>query len=151
MKNIYYKINVKVNKLVDDILYIEEQTLKLSPFDDVTTTELHVINAIGISGEKTMSELAKNLHITVGTLTTSINNLVKKDLARRNKDEKDRRLVYIGLTRKGKVLYRLHEKFHLSMIKEVVGVLEPEEEVTFFNLLEKLQAGLTDFERGLTK
>ncbi len=151
MRNIYYKINKTVNKLVDDILYIEEETLKLSPFDNVTTTELHVINAIGVSGEKTMSELAESLHITVGTLTTSMNNLVKKDLAKRYKIEKDRRLVYIGLTRKGKVLYRLHERFHLNMIKEVFGILEPEEEDMFFNLLEKLQVGLTDFERGLIK
>ncbi len=149
MKRAYFKINSVVNKLIDDILYIEEETLKLSPFDNVTTTELHVISAIGLTGSKTMSELAKNLHITVGTLSSSINNLVKKGLANRYKDEKDRRLVYIGLTRQGKVLYRLHEKFHLNMIEEVVSVLEPEEESNFLKILEKLQRGLADFEKGV--
>lgn len=43
-------------------------------------TEVHTIAAIGMAELKSMSELAAQLNITVGTLTVGINNLVKKDL-----------------------------------------------------------------------
>ena len=63
-----------------------------------------------------MSEIAEKLHITVGTLTVAVNNLVKKDYAERYKSEKDRRIVKIGLTRQGKEIYRIHERFHRDLV-----------------------------------
>ncbi len=149
MENIYCKINDMVNKLIDEILFIEEETLKLSPFDSVTTSELHVINAIGLFGKRTMSDIANELHLTVGTLTTSVNNLVKKGLATRFKDERDRRLVYIGLTGQGRVLFRLHDKFHNNIIKETAGHLSTEEQIAFVNTLGKIHSQLQEFEKKI--
>src|SRR3712207_8640353 len=77
---------------------------------------------------RTMSEVAGDLGITVGTLTTAINNLVKKEYVERQKDEKDRRVVKIVLTKKGKLAYRVHEKFHSDMIKATIEGLTDEEE-----------------------
>ena len=42
---------------------------------------------------KTSSEVAKELSITVGTLTVAINNLVKKGYVERLRSEDDRRVV----------------------------------------------------------
>ncbi len=39
---------------------------------------MHVINAIGIGTTKNMSSIAKELSVTVGTLTISMNSLVKR-------------------------------------------------------------------------
>lgn len=50
--------------------------------------------------EKTSSEVAKELSITVGTLTVAINNLVKKGYVERIRSEDDRRVVKLGLTKK---------------------------------------------------
>ncbi len=149
MENLYCKINEMVNKLIDEILFIEEETLKLSPFDSVTTSELHVINAIGLFGKRTMSEIAHDLHLTVGTLTTSINNLVKKGLVDRFKDERDRRLVYIGLTGQGRVLFRLHDKFHNNIIRESSSHLSIEEQIAFVKTLEKIYSQLQEFEKKI--
>ena len=63
-----------------------------------------------------MGEVAGRLHITVGTLTVAINNLVKKGYARRYKSEKDRRIVRVGLTNQGREVYYIHEKFHTDMV-----------------------------------
>jgi len=87
---------------------------------------------------KTMSEVAQNLKITVGTLTTAINKLVKKGYVERNRCEEDRRSVKINLTRKGKLAYRIHEKFHHEMIKATVEGLSQEEEDVLIRSLEKL-------------
>lgn len=50
--------------------------------------------------KKTTSEVAKELSITVGTLTTAINKLVKKGYVERIRSEDDRRVVKLGLTKK---------------------------------------------------
>ncbi len=149
MDNIYSNINSIVVKLFKDILYIEEETLKRSTFENVTLTELHVIEAIGVSKNRTMSEIANSLHVTVGTLTTSVNNLVSKDFARRYKDENDRRLVYIELTHQGRVLYKLHEKFHVTMIENIVKNLDDKEQESLLGSLEKLLGFLTEYEKKI--
>ena len=45
-----------------------------------------------------MSDIAAALHITVGSLTTSMNGLVKKGYTERERSGKDRRVVYIRKT-----------------------------------------------------
>ena len=70
--------------------------------------------------KKTTSEVAKELSITVGTLTTAINKLVKKGYVERIRSEDDRRVVKLGLTKKGKLLFRVHQHFHREMVKNIL-------------------------------
>ena len=49
-----------------------------------------------------MSSIAKELSVTVGTLTIAMNSLVKKGYVKRERGEEDRRVVYISLSDKGK-------------------------------------------------
>lgn len=134
-------INVLNELLVDifnDILTIEQNALQRGEFKDLSVTEMHTIEAIGLYDKKTMSEVAVNLKITVGTLTTAINNLVKKGYVERSRSEEDRRIVFINLTKKGKLAYRIHEKFHSEMVKETISGLSEEEEEILVTSLEKL-------------
>ena len=62
----------------NDILQIEQNALKEGAFSDLSITEIHTIEAIGMYSSRSMSEIALDLEITVGTLTIAINNLVKK-------------------------------------------------------------------------
>ena len=47
-----------------------------------------------------MTHVANILEINVSTLTTTINKLVKKGYVERLRDDKDRRIVKIGLSEK---------------------------------------------------
>ena len=87
---------------------------------------------------RTMTEVACDLSITLGTLTAAINNLVKKGYVERKKSEADRRIVNIQLTKKGKLAYRVHEKFHTDMVKATIEGLKEEEEEILVKSLEKL-------------
>lgn len=134
-------VNVLNELLVDifnDILTIEQRALNSGKFSDLSVTEIHTIEAIGMYIPRTMSEVAQSLKITVGTLTVAINNLAKKEYVERKRSEEDRRIVYIQLTRKGKVAYRIHEKFHSDMVKSTIEDLTEEEEKILINSLEKL-------------
>lgn len=140
-------LNVLNELLVDlfnDILYIEQSALKEGSFNDLSVTEVHTIEAIGMYEEKSMSEVAASLGITVGTLTIAIGNLVKKEYVERRRSEEDRRVVKIALTRRGKLAYRIHDKFHSDMIKETISGINEEEEAVLVKALEKLNAFFKD-------
>ena len=71
----------------------------------------------------------------------AINNLVKKGYVERNRTDIDRRVVNIGLTKRGKLAYRIHEKFHSDMIKATIKGLTDEQN----GILVKSLAQLNDF------
>ena len=131
-------LNELLVQLFNDILQIEENTLKNGPLSDLSVTELHTIEAIGMYRERTMSEVAQDLKITVGTLTTAINKLIKKGYVERKRIEEDRRVVLIHCTKKGKLAFRLHQKFHNDMIIETIDGLSSDEEQVLLNSLERL-------------
>ena len=131
-------LNELLVQLFNDILQIEEKSLKNGPLSDLSVTELHTIEAIGMYKERTMTEVAQDLKITVGTLTTAINKLIKKGYVDRKRIEEDRRVVLIHLTKKGKLAYRIHEKFHNDMINETLSGLREDEEEILISSLERL-------------
>ncbi len=87
-----------------------------------------------------MSVIAKKLGITAGSLTTSMNSLVKKRYVVRRRSEQDRRVVYISLTEKGRKAYRHHEEFHRQMTNAVIESLEEEEIPVLLKTLDSLSA-----------
>ena len=136
------KINNILNELLvdtfNDIVTIEQKALQSGIFKDLSVTEIHTIDAIGMYGSRTMSEVSADLDITMGTLTTAINHLVRKEYVERKRSELDRRIVKIKLTKKGKLAYRIHEKFHSDMINATIESLTEEEERVLVKSLEKL-------------
>ena len=82
-----FVLNRLLVQLYGDILKIEEKSLQEGEFSDLSVTEIHIIEAIGIKGCRTMSEIAYDLSITVGTLTTAINKLIKKEYVERKRIE----------------------------------------------------------------
>ena len=132
------KLNKLLSEVFNDILKIEQNTLKNGVLKDISITEIHTIEAIGMYTSRTMSEVAADLKITVGTLTTAINKLTKKGYVERERIEEDRRVVMIKLTKKGKVAYRIHEKFHREMTRATIENLNEKESEQLILLLENL-------------
>ncbi|GAA0085493.1 MarR family transcriptional regulator [Clostridium sp. CTA-7] len=130
-------VNELLVKIFNEILQIEEKTLRNGHFSDLSVREMHTIEAIGRK-QRMMSEVAQDLGITVGTLTTAINRLIKKGYVDRKRIEEDRRVVLVELTKKGKVAHRLHERFHNEMVKSMMGGLLDNERDVLVESLEKL-------------
>ncbi|WP_026882046.1 MarR family winged helix-turn-helix transcriptional regulator [Clostridium akagii] len=130
--------------IFNDILTIEQSDLKKGYFKDLSITEIHTIEAIGMYVPRNMSEVARDIGITLGTLTTAVSNLVKKGYVERKKSENDRRVVNIDLTKKGKLAYRIHAKFHRDIIRETIDGLDEKEKNTLVNVLEKLNFSIKE-------
>lgn len=132
------ELNELLVQLFNDVLQIEEKSLKEGVISNLSITEIHTIEAIGMYTEKSMSEVAQILKITVGTLTTAINKLIKKEYVERKRIEEDRRVVLVKLTKKGKLAYRIHEKFHHDMVNTAIEGLNEQEEKTLISSLNKI-------------
>lgn len=131
-------INHLLVDLFNHILHIEEKALKTGPFQNLSISELHVIEAIGMDQTLPMSSIASRLDVTVGTLTVSMTNLVKKGYVIRERSEVDRRVVLIQLSELGKEAFRHHERFHREMIEYTVAVLSEKESDVLVDVLSKL-------------
>jgi len=138
LKDNEHFLNKLIVELFNDVLEIEQSALQQGTFSDLSVTEIHTIEAIGMYQPRTMSEVAADLRITVGTLTTAINKLIKKGYVCRNRIEEDRRVVMIQLTKRGKLAYRVHQKFHMDMIRETIEGIDEEEEKVLVTALEKI-------------
>ena len=96
----YETINDILVNLFNEILKLEEEAIITDEFKDITNNDMHIIEAIGLSGGNTMSVVAKKLGITAGSLTTAINSLVNKKYVVINGVKKTAELCLSVLRRK---------------------------------------------------
>lgn len=144
MKDKLIEINRMLVEVYDDVIHIEEYSIKQGEFKDLSITEIHTVEAIGLYGSKTMSEIAAQLEITMGTLTIAIDKLIRKGYVERSRSITDRRIVNVSLTKRGKLAYRIHEKFHMDMVKAIMSDFTAEEEEILLIALRKLNIHLKD-------
>ena len=135
----YAALNDVLVNLFRDIMELEEQAIITQEYQDTTNNDMHVIEAIGVKEPKNMSTIAKQLSVTVGTLTIAMNSLVKKGYVIRERGKEDRRVVYISLSEKGLRAYRHHEEFHRQMIEAVLENLTEDETESLVKALAKLE------------
>ena len=137
-------INDTLVNLFNEILKLEEEAIITGEFSDITNNDMHIIEAIGLSGKSTMSAVAKKLGITAWSLTSAVNSLVNKMYVVRKRSQEDRRVVFIGLTPKGVRAYDHHKEYHRQMTNAVIERLDESE----IPVLLKTLKGLSDFFGG---
>lgn len=148
MDNSYRALNDVLVKLFNDIMDIEQDAIITGEFLDITNNDMHIIESVGIDEPQNMSSIAKKMSVTMGTLTTSMNNLVKKGYVLRERSEEDRRVVYIRLTEKGVRAYHHHEAFHREMIDAVVKGMNDSEKQVLVTALVQLKGFFVDYRKS---
>lgn len=127
-------------KLFNDLMDIEDKCLITGEFRNISNNDMHVIEAVGMEEPRSMTEVARRLNITTGTLTKSIDTLVKKKYVVRNRSEEDKRVVKLSLTELGERAYEHHARFHQNMIDDIKGQLDDGETRVLIATLGKLVA-----------
>lgn len=141
MADEYQKINRALIKIYNGILWIEEKELLKSTFNDLTIKELHAVDAISMYDHQTVSQVAKKLHLTPGTMTAMTDRLINKGYVERKRDADDRRIIRLYLTKKGRVLYRAHRAFHNMMVKSFLKDMNDQD----LKIVNKAISNLEDF------
>lgn len=130
-------INELLVEVFNQILSIEADILKEKGVK-LSMTEVHVLEAIRNTEVTTMGNVAKKLRITLGTLTTSVNVLVKKEYVSRYREETDRRKVYLKLNKSAYEVLEIHDSFHEDMISSIIDDLKIDEDEVLVKSLENI-------------
>ena len=138
MANYSKGLNEMLVNLFNHVMDVEADAVITEEFSDITNNDMHIIEAVGIAEPKNMSEIAKSLAVTVGTLTTNMNGLEKKGYIVRERSSEDKRVVYTTLTERGKKAFYHHRDFHKQMIKAAVSGLDDDEKRMLYKCLIKL-------------
>ncbi len=131
-------MNEMLVKLFNHVMDMEGDAVITEEYKDITNNDMHIIEAIGIETPRNMSEIAHRLHVTVSTLTINMNGLEKKGYIRRERSQKDKRVVHVTLTDKGRKAFYHHRDFHKKMIKAIVKDLSEREMEILYRCLENL-------------
>ena len=131
-------LNELLVKLFKDILEIEAKSLITEEFKDITYNDMHIIEAVGIDEPRNMKTVAKLMSVTTGTLTKAMDALCEKGYVVRERSTKDKRVIKLRLTDKGKSAYYHHEQFHRQMIKNIASEMTEQETEILIYALAKL-------------
>jgi DNA-binding MarR family transcriptional regulator len=90
--------------------------------DDISFLELKGLAAfIDENREYSVSEISNLIHLPLPNITSIINRLEKKKIVKKQRDNKDGRIVRVALTSKGK---KLRYEFMQRRVQEVKGLLD---------------------------
>jgi len=102
-----------------------------SVLPDLTTSQLQILAVIDDSGqpEVSMSEMARDLAVTMPSVTGLVDQLIRRGLASRRHDDKDRRRVLVSLTDVGrKALADVREAMVDIVARLLEGISEEDRE-----------------------
>jgi DNA-binding MarR family transcriptional regulator len=138
-------VETSLDQIMDALIHIPpifaKKLLKMDPSGfEPGLTRLHfTIMGVLSQGNLPVSELARALLITKPQMTHLVDHLVKMDVIERQPDSKDRRVINLALTEKGKVMRDSFRQKIEENIKEALAGLTPEELASMADALDTLR------------
>ena len=117
---------------------------------DISLPQFWVLNHLYHNEKSKMNCLAKHLKISPPATTGLIDRLIAQGMVLRKDDEKDRRIVWIELTSKGKAIIRNIRKEKVRTLIDVFGRISEKDREHYLNILEQV-ANIIDSPRDLKK
>ena len=131
-------INDALVMIFNELMDIEAKCLISGEFTNISGNDMHIIDAIGMDEPKSMTQVAKIMNVTTGTLSKTVDALVRKKYVKRQRSEEDKRVVRLSLTDSGRRAYEHHARFHNNMIQDLKNGLTDEETKMLIQTLGKL-------------
>lgn len=101
---------------------------------------LEVLRYIEKAGEPTMREVALHFQIAAPSATTLIEKLVEEGMATRKRGTKDRRIVCIVISAKGRAALEKQRTHADDVVRELMSVLPEPDLERFIEILRKLHS-----------
>jgi DNA-binding MarR family transcriptional regulator len=105
---------------------------------NMTISQLDTMAYIFDHKKAKMSELAKNAGVKMPTMTDMINKLIKMGVVSREHDEKDRRTVWVSITKETEKMVAFHLKKRDDAVASILQALNGEERKQAASILKKL-------------
>jgi len=115
----------------------------------LTLPQLYVLTTLGLQGDMPLGKLGRELLVTKGNITPIVDHLERDEFVIRDRDQKDRRKMWVRLTSKGE---RFFEEIISAYEEEFVPLmnrLSQEELKQLSQLLKKMTEGIARDKRPL--
>jgi len=132
---------IKLTRATDSLL---ARLARRGTHESLTSSQFGVLEALHHLGPMCQSDLGGKLLKTGGNITMVIDNLEKRGLVVRKRDDEDRRFVLVSLTDEGQQLIADLFPGHLEAIMEELSILTPDEKETLGHLCRKVGLGAND-------
>ncbi len=116
----------------------------------LTVSQFGVLEALYHLGPLSQSEIAKKVLKSTGNITLVIDNLEKRDLVKRERQQEDRRYYAVRLTTAGRKLIGGIFPRHAAKIMEEMSALSSAEQEVLGNLCRKLGLRQQGEKRGIS-
>ncbi len=113
----------------------------------LSPTQIGVLDALYHLGDLSFAEIGAKMLRSPGNMTTAVDRLEERDLVRRQRDSKDRRVVRVCLTRKGTSFVERVMPDHVRTITETMSVLSASEQEALALLCRKLGLAIQKLRR----
>ena len=114
----------------------------------LTVSQFGVLEALYHLGSLHQNQLAEKILKSSGNMTLVIDNLVKRDLVERRRDDRDWRYVNVHLTEKGQALIDEIFPTHVQQVLKTFTCLSYEEQKSLAALCRKVGLAQTESENG---
>jgi len=130
---------IRLNMTFQLIYHEIQKTLKK---ENLTLPQLDILVCLGRVKGLTLGEIGERLMVTGGNITGVMDRLEKSGFVYRDRDKEDRRIIRAKLTPKGVLLHKDILPIFQKKWKEIVGILDLEEQRHLNRLLKKFSHGL---------
>lgn len=110
---------------------------------DLTSSQIKVLAGFFEKDCYTMTELSKTHSVSVSTMTSMVDRLLQSGLIERKRDEADRRVVRVSLSREGKKMVKYLMQIRKGELEKFLHELNPEEVERFVTSIETVAQYLT--------
>ena len=130
-----------VSSLVPKVIAGVKGNLMFS--EDITSQQMITIFSLSQFGKSTICALAKRMGVSPPTTTGVVDRLQRSGYVERLGDEKDRRIVFVQLTKRGySIVEKLKKTIQKRWMKILVHLTE-EERAAYVKILVKISSALS--------
>lgn len=128
-----------LSSLFNLVRLMKEEIYLNKSLEGFTRSEFEVLNLLMRQKSKTMKAIADYLHIKPSSVTPIIDSLAKKGYITRLQNKDDRRIVAIGITKKGESELKKRFKKIDRTITHIFKILKNDEKEKLITILSKVQ------------
>jgi len=128
-------------RFIREVLRRQFKTLKTR---EITISQMIILTLLQEKKRSKMNEIAKALSVTTSAATGLVGRMVKTSLLKRIVDPKDRRVINIEMTEKGRHIIEDIQKQRYKMMMQMFAKVTPIERKRYLGTVKKIYHTLTE-------
>lgn len=143
-------VDIKQLRSLNDVFSDVMKQIFLTPFssdpgqNDVTWAQRKILMMIEAKGPQKMSDLARQICVTMSGATAIIDKMVKQGLVTRQFDPGDRRVVLIALSDDGRSVIKDATRVQERVFEDILDRLSPEKRVELLESFTRIHSLLQE-------